>query len=59
MHASIRKYKTDSPAKVTRLVNEEFVPRIKKLPGFLAYYRRRDFGFCQRFRDEGQSGGIQ
>jgi hypothetical protein len=58
MHASIRKYKTDSPAKVTRLVNEEFVRHIKK-PSFLAYYRRRDFGFCQRFRDEGQSGGIQ
>lgn len=34
MHASIRKYKTDPPAKVTRLVNEEFVPRIKKLLAF-------------------------
>ena len=38
MYASIRKYKTDSAAEVTRLVNEEFIPRIKNLPGFLAYY---------------------
>ncbi|MEA3145123.1 MAG: hypothetical protein QOE88_787 [Verrucomicrobiota bacterium] len=38
MYASIRKYKTDSATEVTRLVNEEFVPRIKNLPGFLAYY---------------------
>ena len=38
MYASIRRYKTDSAAEVTRLVNEEFVPRIKSLPGFLAYY---------------------
>jgi hypothetical protein len=38
MYASIRRYKTDSAAEVTRLVNEEFVPRIKSLPSFLAYY---------------------
>ena len=38
MYTSIRKYKTDSEAEVARLVNEEFVPRIKNLPGFLAYY---------------------
>lgn len=38
MYASIRRYKTDSAAEVTRLVNEGFVPRIKSLPGFLAYY---------------------
>ncbi|MGA8657406.1 MAG: hypothetical protein WB586_14770 [Chthoniobacterales bacterium] len=38
MYASIRRYKTDSAAEVTRLVNEEFVPQINNLPGFLAYY---------------------
>jgi hypothetical protein len=38
MYTSIRKYKTDSEAEVARLVNEEFVPRIKNLSGFLAYY---------------------
>ena len=38
MYACIRRYKTDSAAEVTRLVNEEFVPRIKNLSGFVAYY---------------------
>ena len=38
MYACIRRYKTDSAAEVTRLVNEKFVPRIKNLSGFLAYY---------------------
>jgi hypothetical protein len=38
MHVSIRKYKTDSAPAVTRLVNEEFVALIDKIPGFLAYY---------------------
>jgi hypothetical protein len=38
MYACIRRYKTDSATEVTRLVNEKFVPRIKNLSGFLAYY---------------------
>jgi hypothetical protein len=38
MYASIRRYKTESAKEVARLVNEEFVPQIKNLPGFLAYY---------------------
>jgi hypothetical protein len=38
MYASIRRYKTESAAEITRLVSEDFVPRIKKLPGFVAYY---------------------
>ncbi len=38
MYAIIRQYKTDSATEVTRLVNEQFVPRIKNLPGFLDYY---------------------
>jgi hypothetical protein len=38
MHISIRKYKTDSAPAVTRLVNEQFVSLIDKIPGFLAYY---------------------
>jgi hypothetical protein len=38
MYACIRRYKTDSAAEVTRLVNEKFVPRIKNLSGLLAYY---------------------
>jgi hypothetical protein len=38
MHISIRRYKTDSAPAVTRLVNEQFVSLIDKIPGFLAYY---------------------
>ena len=38
MHASIRKYKTDSAPEVTRQVNEQFIALIDKIPGFFAYY---------------------
>jgi hypothetical protein len=38
MHISIRRYKTDSAPAVARLVNEQFVALIDKIPGFLAYY---------------------
>ena len=38
MHITIRKYKTDSPKEVTRLVNEGFFPLIEKVAGFVAYY---------------------
>jgi hypothetical protein len=38
MYISIRRYKTESSAEVTRPVQEEFVPLISKAPGFVAYY---------------------
>lgn len=38
MHTSIRRYKTDSVAEVTKRVNEQFVPLIKGIPGLVAYY---------------------
>lgn len=38
MHASIRRYKTNSSAELTRRVKEGFVPLISKSPGFVAYY---------------------
>ena len=38
MYVTIRRYRTNYPQEITRLVNETFVPRIKKIPGFVAYY---------------------
>jgi hypothetical protein len=38
MYLTIRRYRTNSPEGITRLVNETFVSRIKKIPGFVAYY---------------------
>jgi hypothetical protein len=38
MYASIRIYKTSDVDELARIVSEEFAPRIKKVPGFLAYY---------------------
>ena len=38
MYASIRRYKTDSGAEVTRHVQEGFVPLLSKAAGFIAYY---------------------
>lgn len=38
MYASIRIYKTDSVDEVARMVNEDFVPLISRMPGFLGYY---------------------
>jgi hypothetical protein len=38
MYASIRIYKTDSVNDVARMVNEDFVPLIERMPGFLGYY---------------------
>jgi hypothetical protein len=39
MYAAIRRYHTDpdSVDEVARLVNEEFVPMISDMPGFVAY----------------------
>ncbi|EEF62072.1 hypothetical protein [Pedosphaera parvula] len=38
MYAAIRRYETNSPAELTRLINESFVPRISEIKGFEAYY---------------------
>jgi hypothetical protein len=38
MYASIRIYKADSIEEVARMVNEDFVPMIERMPGFLSYY---------------------
>ena len=38
MFATIRRYKTDFPDEVNRRVREDFVPLIKKQPGFVAYH---------------------
>jgi hypothetical protein len=40
MYASIRRYKikTGEKEKLNRLVNDDFVPLIRKLPGFIDYY---------------------
>ena len=39
MYLTIRRYLTNSPAEITRLVDDGgFVSRLKKIPGFVAYY---------------------
>jgi hypothetical protein len=38
MYISIRRYKTNRGAEVTRKVKDEFVGMISKAPGFVAYY---------------------
>jgi hypothetical protein len=38
MYASIRIYKADSIEDVARMVNEDFLPLIERMPGFLSYY---------------------
>jgi hypothetical protein len=38
MHASIRRYKTDSAADVANRINQQFLTRISNVSGFLAYY---------------------
>jgi hypothetical protein len=38
MHITIRRYKTEAPKEVTRIVNERWFPLIKKIAGFVAYY---------------------
>ncbi len=38
MYASVRRHKIDSGPEVARRVNEELVPRISNITGFLAYY---------------------
>ena len=38
MYASVRIYKTASVNELARIVKEEFVPRIRQVPGFLGYY---------------------
>lgn len=38
MFASIRRYKTDSPAEVTQLVNDGLLPLLGEIDGFEGYY---------------------
>jgi hypothetical protein len=38
MYTVIRTYTTSDPREVTRLVQQEFVPIVKDLPGFIGYY---------------------
>jgi hypothetical protein len=38
MYASIRIYKADSIEDVARMVNEDFLPVLERMPGFLSYY---------------------
>ena len=39
MYATIRRYEdVTDPAEAGRRVNEDFVPLIKQIPGFVAYY---------------------
>jgi hypothetical protein len=38
MYAIIGRYQTDSASELNKAVTEKFVPRIKHLPGFVAYY---------------------
>lgn len=39
MHTTVRKYDgVTNPREAGRRVNEEFVPQISQLPGFVAYY---------------------
>jgi hypothetical protein len=38
MYVTIRRYRTNSPEHITRVVNESFVSQIKRIPGFVAYY---------------------
>ena len=48
MHATVRQYENiENPGEVIRLVNESFLPLMKQIQGFIAYY----------FVDVGNSGG--
>ena len=38
MHAAIRKYRSANVAELSRRVEEEFVPIVREVPGFVAYY---------------------
>ena len=38
MHAAIRRYQTSDIQELTRRVQEEFVPTVRDVPGFIAYY---------------------
>jgi len=39
MHATVRRYEgVSDPGEVERLVNEDFLPIIRKIEGFVAYY---------------------
>ena len=38
MYAIIRRYKSSNPDEIVRKVQEEFVPIIRKAPGFKTYY---------------------
>jgi len=38
MHASIRRYKTDSATEIARRVNQQFLARISNVAGFSVYY---------------------
>ena len=58
MHATIRRYDgvdQDRSAELTRKVNETFVPKLEKLPGFKGYFldrgRQRRLQLAQSLRD--------
>jgi len=38
MYTSIRRFQTTHADEISRVVNEQFVPLISRLPGFVAYY---------------------
>ena len=38
MYTAIRTYTTSDPGQVRQLVQQEFVPIVKDLPGFIGYY---------------------
>jgi hypothetical protein len=38
MYASVRKYRTSDPAQVARRIEEDFLSRIREVPGFGSYY---------------------
>ncbi len=38
MYAAVRRYRTTNIQELARLVQEEFVPTVREVPGFVAYY---------------------
>ena len=38
MYTAVRTYTTSDPAELARRVQEEFVPMMRDLPGFIGYY---------------------
>lgn len=38
MYAVVRKYRASNTAEISRLVRDEFIPRVSEISGFIAYY---------------------